>query len=251
MMKKTKSVAGLLMGSLLVGNVAHADFADGLVGGLVGGAVGSVITNEVYKSNEPQPAATTTQQQTVKQQKRYVAPQNTDQIKIQKALASLGFYRGQIDGEVNSFETRSAIKDMNIAYEIGNTASLKPEAKDALIFLGTLFEFDRNLISSGTDKRSKGKKIQTALKIHGFYFTKIDGVVGSGTRNSIAQYKSAKGLSYGSSLDFEEEYQLVSSAKQMNDKNIEDTIGSLKGLGVKQEAPTRVLKMQPVKSAYQ
>ena len=250
-MKKTKNIAVLLMGSLLVGNVAHADFVDGLVGGVVGGAVGSVITNEVYKSNQPQPAATTTQQQTVKQQKRYVAPQNTDQIKIQKALASLGFYRGALDGEVNSFETRSAIKDMNVAYEISNNASLKPEAKDALIFLGTLFEFDRYLISSGTDKRSKGKKIQTALKIHGFYFSKIDGVVGSGTRSSIAQYKAAKGLSSGSSLDFEEEYQLISSAKQINDKNIEDTIGSLKGLGVKQEAPTQILKMQPVTSAYQ
>ena len=140
---------------------------------------------------------------------------------------------------------------MNIAYEIGNTASLKPEAKDALIFLGTLFEFDRYLISSGTDKRSKGKKIQTALKIHGFYCSKSEGVVGSGTRNSITQYKTSKRLSHGASLDFEEEYQLVSSAKQMNDKNIEDTIGSLKGLGVKQEAPTQILKMQPVKSAYQ
>jgi peptidoglycan hydrolase-like protein with peptidoglycan-binding domain len=169
-------------------------------------------------------------------------------MKIQKALASLGFYHGRIDGEVNSFETRSAIKDMNMAYEIGNSASLKPEARDALIFLGTLFEFDRYLISRGTDRRSKGKKIQTALKIHGFYFSKIDGVVGRGTRNAIAQYKAAKGLSYGSSLDFEEEYQLVSSAKQMNDKNIEDTIGTLKGLGVKQAAPVQVLKMQPAQN---
>ena len=197
-MKKTKSISGLLIGSLLAGNVAHADFADGLVGGLVGGAVGSVITNEVYKANTPPPAqqqAPVAQQQQAKAQKRYVAPQKSDEMKIQKALSSLGFYRGAIDGEVNSFETRSAIKEMNKAYEISDNASLKTEAKDALIFLGTLFEFDRNLISSGTDKRTKGKKIQTALKIHGFYFTKIDGLVGSGTRNSIAQYKANKALS--------------------------------------------------------
>ena len=83
---------------------------------------------------------------------------NNDEMKIQQALASLGFYRGMIDGEVNSFETRSAIKDMNIAYEISDNASLKPESKDALIFLGTLFEFDRHLISRGTDKRSKGRR---------------------------------------------------------------------------------------------
>ena len=55
-MNSRKNMAGLVLGSLLIGNVAYADFADGLVGGIVGGAVGSVITNEVYKANSPQPA---------------------------------------------------------------------------------------------------------------------------------------------------------------------------------------------------
>lgn len=106
--------------------------------------------------------------------------------------------------------------------------------------MGTLFEFDRYLILSETDNRSKRKKVQTALKIHGFYLDNIDGVVGSGMSNSIAQCKSAKGLTSGSLLDFKEEYQLVSSTKEINDKNIEDTIRSLKGLGAKQEAPTQI-----------
>jgi len=246
-MMKMKNLTGMLIGSLFVVNVAQADFADGLVGGLVGGAVGSVITNEVYNSNKPAPTPAQRQRST-KKRKHYAAPKNTSEMKIQKALASLGFYRGPIDGEVNSYETRSAIKEMNIAYEISNDASLKSEVKDTLIFLGTLFEFDRYLISRGTDKRSKGKKIQTALKIHGFYFSKIDGAVGPGTRNSISQYKAAKGLSYGSALGFEEEYQLVSSAKQMNDKNIEDSIASLKG-PVTQQGTTPILKMKPVEKA--
>ena len=245
-MLKIKSIAGLVLGTLLLGNVSsHASFGDAVVGGIVGGAVGSVITNEVYNKNRSQPRSTRRHRPA---QKRYVAPQNTPAMKIQKALTSLGFYRGRIDGEVNSFETRTAIKDMNVAYEIGSSASLKPEAKDALIYLGTLFEFDRYLISNGSDKRSKGKRIQTALKIHGFYSTKIDGAVGRGTRSSISQYKAAKGLSYGTSLDFEEEYQLVNSAKQMNDKNIEGTVGSLKALGTKQIAPAPVLKMEPVQN---
>ncbi len=245
-MIKVKNISTLVMGSLLIGNVAHADFADGLVGGLVGGAVGSVITNEVYNANKPAPAAAPaqTQRSNPTYKKRYVAPQNTSEMKIQKALTSLGFYRGRIDGEINSFETRSAIKEMNIAYEIGNTASLNSEAKDALVFLGTLFEFDRYLIARGTDRRTKGKKIQTALKIHGFYFTKIDGAVGPGTRKSIGEYKASKGLSYGTSLDFEEEYQLVSSAKEINDRSIEETIGSLKSLGTKKETPDPVIKMK-------
>ncbi len=248
-MMKMKNLTGMLIGSLLMVNVAQADFADGLVGGLVGGAVGSVITNEVYNSNKPAPAAAPAQQhRQTKKKKRVVAPQNTSEMKIQKALASLGFYRGLIDGEVNSYETRSAIKEMNIAYEISNDASLKPEVKDTLIFLGTLFEFDRYLIARGSDKRAKGKKIQTALKIHGFYFAKIDGAVGSGTRKSISQYKGAKGLSGGSALDFEEEYQLVNSAKQINDKNIEDSIASLKGQSTKNTSPTPILKMKPVEN---
>lgn len=245
-MIKVKNVSALLMGTLLVGSVAHADFADGLVGGLVGGAVGSVITNEVYNANKPAPAPAQSRQSGTTNQKRYVAPQNSSEMKIQKALASLGFYRGNIDGEINSFETRSAIKEMNIAYEIGNTASLKPEARDALIFLGTLFEFDRYLIARGTDSRTKGKKIQTALKIHGFYFAKIDGAVGPGTRQSIGEYKAAKGLSHGASLDFEEEYQLTSSAKEINDRSIEDTIGSLKALGAKKATTTPVIQMNKV-----
>jgi len=251
-MMRIKSMASVLMGALLLGNVAQADFADGLVGGLVGGAVGSVITNEVYKSNAPAPAAAPAparQQRSTKKQKRVVAPQNTSEMKIQKALAGLGFYRGNIDGEVNSYETRSAIKEMNIAYEISNDASLKPEIKDTLIFLGTLFEFDRYLIARGTDKKTKGKKIQTALKIHGYYFGRIDGAVGPGTRNSIVQYKDVNGLSQGNALDFEEEYQLVNTAKQKNDKNIEDSIATLKGLSTKQDAPVPILKMKPVENS--
>lgn len=244
-MIKGRKIAGLVMGSLLIGNVAYADFGDAVVGGLVGGAVGSVITNEVYNSNRSNRQAPAKQHyRSSSKKKSYAAPRNTPEMKIQRALTSLGFYRGRIDGEVNSFETRSAIKQMNMAYEIGNSASLKPEARDALIFLGTLFEFDRNLIARGTDRRTKGRKIQTALKIHGFYFSKIDGVVGRGTRSAIAEYKAAKGLSYGSSLDFEEEYQLVSSAKKMNDKNIEDTIMTLKGMGTKQTMPAPVLKLE-------
>ncbi len=249
---KYRNIAVLFVGSFLAGNVAYADFGDAVVGGLVGGAVGSVITNEVYNSNRhsapPSRHYYKKKRYKKKAKKRYVAPQMTPEKKIQKALASLGFYHGRIDGEINSFETRSAIKAMNEAYEISHTASLKPEARDALIFLGTLFEFDRNLIARGSDARSKGKKIQTALKIQGFYHSRIDGAVGPATRRAIAEYKAAKGLSYGDRLDYEEEYQLISSAKALNDKNIEDTINSLKGSGsaAQQPAqPTQTLQMHP------
>jgi len=234
-----KHLNGLILGTLLAGNIAYANFGDAVAGGLIGGAVGSVITNEVYNNNRSSTTNTHhhshhTHHQTT--YRRHTASVATPEMKIQRALSSLGFYHGRIDGEVNSFETRSAIKAMNRAYEISDSASLKPEARDALIYLGTLFQFDRYLIARGSDARTKGRKIQTALKIHGFYYSKIDGAVGRGTREAIAQYKSANGLSYGYSLDFEEEYQLVHSAKQMNDKNIDETIASLKRLGAKKQA---------------
>ena len=246
-MIKMRSLAMVLSGSLLVSSIAYADFGDALVGGVVGGAVGSVITNEVYNSNRQQQQSQPKRTHKTYKKKKYHAPKMTDEKRIQKALSSLGFYRGRIDGEVNSFETRSAIKDMNIAYEISNSASLKPEAKDSLIFLGTLFSFDRYLIASSNDKRTKNKKIQVALKLHGYYQGKIDGSIGKGTRGSIAQYKSDNGMSYSGSLNFEEEYQLISSAKAKNDKNIEDSIVSLKTLGApRSQQQSKVLKLQPV-----
>jgi len=244
-MKKIKNWA-LPVGVILIQSSAVASMMDQMlynVAGQVSNAAGARLSDEIYQRNtprynEPQQRHTTQYRQvhkntydqhkrtyTKKKRKKYVV---TDEMKIQKALKGLGFYHGTIDGEVNSFETRSAIKKMNRNYGISHSASLKPEVKDSLIYLGTLFMFDRYLIARGNDKRTKGKRIQTALKIHGFYHGKIDGAVGRGTRRSIRKYKAAQGLSSGSRLDFEEEYQLISTAKKMNDHEIEETIASLK-----------------------
>ncbi|MCF6207092.1 MAG: peptidoglycan-binding protein [Sulfurovum sp.] len=245
-MKKTL-LKSIVISTLMSSPLLYADFSDGLVGGLVGGAVGSVITNEIYNSNKAsEPTYRPVRHRSAKKhskKRRLSAPRITDKMKIQKALAGMGFYHGKIDGEVNSFETRTAIKELNKAYGIGNTAALKPEEKDTLIYLGTLFMFDRNLIARGDNKRTRGKRIQTALKILGFYHGKIDGAVGRGTRSAIAEYKIANGLGASPSLDFESEYRLVSSAREMNDKNINDSIESLKKMGkqaVQAPQPTQV-----------
>lgn len=227
-MKKIKQLSVLLSSTLVMGNIAHADFGDAVVGGVVGGAVGSVITNEVYNQNRQETA------QPMEDDipgERYYVPRMSDEKRIQRSLSSLGFYRGRIDGQVNSYETRAAIKEMNKEYEISSSASLKPEAKDTLIFLGTLFEFDRYLNAQSNDRRSRNKKIQVALKLHGYYQGKIDGAIGRGSRGAIAQYKADNRMGYSDSLDFEQEYQLVSNAKKKNDKNIEEAIASLKALG--------------------
>jgi peptidoglycan hydrolase-like protein with peptidoglycan-binding domain len=235
-MKKIKSLSLLTAGVLLTGNVAYAGFGDAVVGGVVGGAVGSVITNEVYNKKETNQQ--TQQSTTTTSQKTYYAPQaRSDEKRIQVALSSLGFYRGRIDGHVNSYETRSAIREMNMAYEISQSASLRPEAKDTLIFLGTLFRFDKLLVASSNNTKTRNKKIQTALKIHGYYSGKIDGVIGSGTRGSISRYKADNGMGYNGALNFEEEYQLVDSAKQKNDRNIDEAVASLKAIGKPAQTP--------------
>ncbi len=230
------------IGMFALGSTASASMLDQLIYNVAGqatNAAGARLGDEIYygSSRSSRPPAHHVKHRTHKKVHKKTVYQMTDEMRIQKALTSLGYYHGPIDGAVNSFETRSAIKKLNMDYGISNSASLKPEVKDSLIYLGTLFTFDRNLIARGTDSRTKGKKIQTALKIHGFYHAKIDGAVGSGTRRAIAEYKAAQGLSSGSRLDFEEEYQLISSAKEMNDRNIEETLASLKSLGNRYTPP--------------
>ena len=266
-MKKEKNMRRLLAipaGLCIVGTMASASMLDQLIYNVAGqatNAAGARLGDEIYYGSSrsaPPPAHHRPHRKVHKTHKAPARHRMTDEMRIQRALTSLGYYRGPIDGEVNSFETRSAIKRLNQYYGISNSASLKPEVKDSLIYLGTLFQFDRYLIARGSDSRTKGRKIQTALKIHGFYHSRIDGAVGSGTRRAIAEYRAAQGLSAGNRLDFEEEYQLISTAKEMNDKNIEDTLASLQALGqpapapaVQRTAPQRYQTVQPVQPRYQ
>ena len=216
------SVVAMLGGAYTV----QAGFGDAVVGGVVGGVVGSVISNSVYHHGHSSHHYSSRHHR-----RRHVAPVETDEMKIQKALKSLGFYRGAIDGNINSFETRTAIKELNRAYEIDDTAYMSPQERDALVYLGTLLDFDKKLSAPGDSKRAKNKRIQTALKILGFYHGKIDGSTGPKTRRAIADYRMANGLGSGYKLGFEDEYRLITTARKANDKNIEDTIATLKRLG--------------------
>jgi len=242
MVRSSSRVFVAMLMTASIATVSQASMADALIYNIAGqatNAMGARIGDEIYygTSRHVTRQRTTHRHRHRKKHNRATAqkvhaPVMTDEKRVQKALASLGFYRGQIDGQVNSFETRSAIKKMNKAYNISNSASLKPEVKDTLIFLGTLFSFDKYLTSQSTNPREKNKKIQVALKLHGFYHGAIDGAIGRGTRGSISEYKNANGMTPSGSLDFEEEYQLISSAKKRNDSNIEDSISSLESIGM-------------------
>ena len=249
-MVKVKKLLVVSVSVLALGSFAHASMLDQLIYNVAGqatNAAGARIGDEIYYgSSKPAPRAQPRKKKRTSAKRATSAVRMTDERRIQKALTGLGFYRGRIDGQVNSFETRSAIKDMNIAYGIGNTSSLRPEVRDTLIYLGTLFIFDRHLITNNSGNRAKSKKLQVALKIHGYYHGGIDGAIGRGTRGSIGQYKQDNGMSHGTSLDFEEEYQLISSAKEKNDRNLDDSINSLKAIGTRYAQPVR----QPVQQAY-
>ncbi|ADV46346.1 peptidoglycan-binding protein [Nitratifractor salsuginis] len=204
---------------------AEASFGDAVVGGVVGGVVGSVITNEVYRHGRRH----------YRHRRHRAAPavqeNHSDEMKIQIALKNLGYYHGPIDGQVNSFTTRNALRAFNQAYEIGDTPYMSPQERDALIYLGTLLQFDRNLAAQGSDRRTRTRRVQTALKILGFYNGKLDGSNGPMTRRAIAEYRRANGLPAGYNLDYETEYRLINTAKQSNDNYIQETLASLKRLG--------------------
>ena len=252
-MFKVKKLFVVLVGVLVLGSFAHASMLEQLVYNVAGqatNAAGARLGDEIYYGSSGGSASKAKPRKKKRRSAKRVTSEArmTDERRIQKALTGLGFYHGRIDGQVNSFETRSAIKDMNIAYGISNTSFLRPEVKDTLIFLGTLFIFDRHLIANNNGARAKNKKIQVALKIHGYYHGGIDGAIGRGTRGSIGEYKLDNGLSGGTSLDFEEEYQLISTAKEKNDRNLDDSINSLKSIGDRsvQQQQAR----QPVQQAY-
>jgi len=174
----------------------------------------------------------------------------SDEKKIQNSLKNLKLYRGDIDGNVNNFETRSAITSMNQKFGNVDTPFLDKEVKDTLIYLSDLYSFNKNLSLQDDSEESKIVKVQTALKILGFYHADVDGITGPGTRSSISKYRESQGLTSGKELDFEDEYQLVSKAKDMNSKNIEK---AKEGLGLKPKISTRkpkkdIDRVQPIEN---
>jgi len=223
-MKKITAVAAAVVIGAGGIQTLEAGFGDAVVGGVVGGVVGSVITNSIYHSGRHH----------YRRRVHHRAPATpvmTDEMKIQQALKSLGYYRGPIDGQINSFGSRTAIKEFNRAYEISDTAYMSPQERDALIYLGTVLDLDHNLAAPGNDRRSRTRRIQAALKALGFYTGKVDGSTGPMTRRAIAEYRRANGLPAGYNLGYEDEYRLIDTAKRSNDRNIQETIASLKRLG--------------------
>jgi peptidoglycan hydrolase-like protein with peptidoglycan-binding domain len=151
----------------------------------------------------------------------------TDEMKIQQSLKYMDFYHGKIDGKINSYATRRAIKRLNREYQINNGTSLDQKSWNQLLYLSELFQMDKDLYAKGDSQKIRGKRLQTALKVFGAYESGIDGIVGNGTRRAIAIYKQREGLSPNTSLSSNERYNLINSAQKMNSEAIDEAIMSI------------------------
>lgn len=162
--------------------------------------------------------------------------------KIQSSLAVLGFFVGEYDGNLNSYETRNAIKAMNQSLGNSNKLFLDQQTKGTLLYLADLYRFDKYLHLKGDDELRLGVKIQTALKIMGFYHDEIDALLGPETKSCILAYKEANNMQVTDKLEPKEEVGLIAKAIELNQKNISDAKESLKGskVNLAKEKPIKI-----------
>lgn len=72
--------------------------------------------------------------------------------KIQAALAVMSFYQGKLDGDFDTFESRTGIKKFQKAYNLEETGFLSELEKSQLTYLSNLFT---DLKKKGVDKQKK------------------------------------------------------------------------------------------------
>ncbi len=205
-------------------------------------------TKSYKKSTKSHKKATRSSRKKVARKKTIVV---TDEMKIQKTLVSLGYYSGTINGDLNSFETRNAVKKLNESYGISNSSSIDEKTKNQLLYIANLYELDKALNTKETSKKAKGKQLQAALKIKETYTGKIDGAIGNGTRKAIATYRINEGMVPNTSLSEEEKFELLSNTMALNSENIKEALAVLDNnqkatVPVKVEAPMTLAENEPM-----
>jgi peptidoglycan hydrolase-like protein with peptidoglycan-binding domain len=236
------------LGALTPLHPAQAGSTGGaFVGGLVGGAIGSAIVNEHYRSKE-------THSHPTYYKRTYQAPApkapavSSEGIKVQKALASLGVYSGPLDGNLDSYATRSAIMAYQQQHGLPQTGMLLPEVKSILSYHSELAELSGYVGYSGYDPRDRARRLQASLKVLGFYSGTIDGSLGGGSRTAISQYQQSNGLPASGALLAEQEDELASSAAsrlQQQQMQVDQQLQQIASRGQPQQAPVAQRGAQP------
>ncbi len=224
-------ILGITLTVMIMGTTAiHARRNNGLIFGAAIAAGAAAIYHNATK-NKAQPQQ---KQYKKKYKKRYKKKTKkaevvvTNEMMIQKALYGMGYYNGKADGEINGPTTRDAIKKMNTEFEISNHSMMTNEVRDQLVYIGHLYNFDKTLNSQSTKRTAKGKRLQTALRVHGTYDGKIDGKTGKMTKKAILKYKYKNSIGQKPGLTSNDEYNMISSAIEINSKNIKDATNALR-----------------------
>lgn len=78
--------------------------------------------------------------------------------KIQQTLSKLGFYSSKIDGNLNSFDTRSAIEEFQTYYGLKDSGILSEANKQDLLYMHDLLKNYKLELKNPQDKDSKRLK---------------------------------------------------------------------------------------------
>ena len=130
---------------------------------------------------------------------------------LQLALKELGFYTGKVDGKFGS-GTRSAVVAFQKMNGLNQTGSADGDFQ-ALLYEGkpknsrgkalsvtTVAPLAGALISSGSQGPAV-TRLQTQLKILGYYSSAVDGIAGKGTVQAIKDFQKKNGLSQTGKAD--------------------------------------------------
>lgn len=185
----------------------HAGEAGSFVGGLVGAAIGTAIMQNRGRSNSNRSAPA----------RRDAAPAprvDKEAVNLQKALAAAGYYAGPMDGQLDSYATKSSIMQFQQRYGMVPTGILTPDVTGILTYQGELAELSGYLNYQGFEQKASAQRLQAALKTEGVYSSKIDGALGPGSRRSISLYQESRGMIGTGALLPDQEAALISGARE-------------------------------------
>ena len=147
--------------------------------------------------------------------KRSTAPVvATENVRVQKELKTAGFYNGPLDGKLDSYESRVAVMQYQLSHGLPQTGELSPDLKGVLLQQGNIAELTEHLHNAGETQHDKGRRLQAALKVQGFYNATIDGDFGSKSQAAMRLYQQAKGMTPSGALLPEQEQELVAASIQ-------------------------------------
>jgi peptidoglycan hydrolase-like protein with peptidoglycan-binding domain len=88
----------------------------------------------------------------------------TDEKKIQQVLSKLGFYNGGFDGNLNSFDTRSAIEEFQGHYYLDDSGVLNKSQKQDLLYMHDLIKhYKKEFFNIQNRDTKKLKKLYKAF----------------------------------------------------------------------------------------